>query len=249
MIVQKEIIKIIKDLFEPVDQSLVLIQKIDKKLDIQASSKLRGQLETLSLLTSSEKKDKVSFQISLGNLNESTEYYKSLTDQAINEFNDIYEKHGLKWGMISAAKHFTKLGRKGVQEPVLHLARVLDYASLWCLSEAAAIICLVELKHPEKVIENREDRLQGAFATVLNFMRDTNMGVLGELENLKKFGSLGHRVLSRVIKHVTGENAVHSYIAGVDNFMAVARIVPDPDLSKFPELDNPSYSVFQKGRR
>lgn len=259
---EKEVVKIIKDLFKPVDESLELLQKIDKKLDIQASSKLRGQLETLGLLTSSEKQDQTSFTICLGNLNESIEYYKSLTDQAIKEFGDIYGNHRIKFFLISTPKGWAKFGRKVGQKPVLCFARILDYASLWSLSEAAAIICLVKLKYSSQVIEERERRLAGAIVSVWNFILDRAIEMMaltdaslfyGPLtdnidilpENWKKSGSLSDRLTARMFAYMIGRNALRSLITGFANFIAIMSLVPD--CSKFPELNDRSYSVFHVG--
>ena len=259
---EKEVVKIIKDLFEHVDESIELLQKIDKKLDIQASSKLRGQLEMLGLLTSSKKKEQTSFKICLGNLYELTEYYKSLTDQTIKEFGDIYGNHKIKFLLVSTPKAWARFGRKVWQKHVMCFARILDYASLWLLSEAAAIICLAKLKYSSQAIEDRERRLGGAFISVFKFIiyQAMEMMVLADAsclygpltdnidilpENWKKSGSLSDRLKARMYAYMTGENALRSLIRGFANFMAISSLVPD--CSKFPELDDPSYSVFHGG--
>ncbi|MCK4831022.1 hypothetical protein KA005_85720 [bacterium] len=249
---EKEVLKILKDLFKPVNESLELMQRIDKKLDIQASSKLRGQLETLELLISSKKKEQTSFKICLGNLNESIEYYRSLTEQTIKEFGDIYGNHKIRSLLVDTPKYWLKFGRKSMQKEVLCCARILDYASLWCLSEAAAIICLVKLKYTSQIIEEHEYRLARAFVRVMNFIIREAMEMvvlvdsscshgLKEPERLKISGALHDRLVAGLYAHLAGKNALQCLIKGLDNFLNIDSLIPD--LSNIPELNDLSYSM------
>ena len=251
---EKEVIKIIKKLFEPVNESLELLKTIDNKLDIQASSKLRGQLETLELLTSSKKKDQTSFKICLVNLNESTEYYKSLTDQAIKDYRGIYGKHKLKHFLSGALKSYLKLGRKAAQKPVLCFARVLDYSCLWCLSEAGAIICLAKLKFDSKIIEERERRLADAFVNVCDLIEDQagEMAILASVldsltykdrlpKNKKRPYTLSDRLAVKMVPYLLGKNTAFSLLTGFANLKALMPLMPD--CSQYPELEDLKYSL------
>lgn len=249
---EKEVVKIIKDLFEPVNESLEILQKIDKKLDIQASSKLRGQLEMLALLADSKKNDLTSFKICLGNLNESKEYYKSLTDQAIKEFNDVYGDHRLKFFLTSGPMGWLKFGRNAGQKPLLCFASILDYANLWCLSEAGAIICLIKLKYSSQVVEERERQLAGSFISVWDFIADQAFDLVALAEilrsdtplheaialprNSKKSGSLSDRLGAKMLSYVLGKDALYSLFNGYINFRSTTAL--KPDCSIFPELDD-----------
>lgn len=249
--IEKEAVNMIMGLFKPVNNSIDLLQKIDKKLDTQASSKLYGQLETLRL--SLEERDQELFKTCLGNLNESIEYYRRLTDQTMEEYEEIYSKHKVKFHLTSIPKGWRKFGRKAGQKPVLCLARIFDYACLWCLSEAGAIICLISLQYSSQVIEERELRLAIAFYNVLGFiigeayeelgtMIETsrlykpladNIGILPD--NWMESATFPEHLGAKGLTWILGKDAMSAVISGYTNFKAILMALM-PDRERFPDV-------------
>lgn len=220
---EKEVLKIIKDLFKPVDESLEYLQRIDKKLDLQASSKLRGQFEMLELLTISKKKKQAPYEICLGNLHESIEYYKGLTDQTIKEHVNTYANHRVKYLLVNTPKAWVKFGRKAWQKEVLRFAKILNYASLWCLSEAAAIFCLVKLNYSSQIIEEHEHQLANSFVSVFKFIVSKQAIEFLVLADAAESGGLK----ARIYEYMSGKNELRSVIKGFHNYMAIEPLIPD----------------------
>lgn len=216
-----EVVKHLRFLFRPVDESLELLHKIDKKIDMQASSRLKGQLVTLELLSTSKKQDQTTYKICLNHLNDLIEFYKDLTDQTIKEYN--YMGENIKSFSSFVINSWKKLGRKALEKPVLKLTAIANYSCLRCLSEAGAIICLVKLKYPSQVIEERKHRLASFFTSVMDFIERDGWAFLHALPDYwEEQGSLSDRLMAVTFAYTCGKNALHNFRTGYEALCGIA---------------------------
>ena len=70
--------KLIITILEPIEQSNILLEKIDAKLDSQKMSELKGQFRSLQRLYGSGDLDKTALNNCLSSLTVSNEYFKTM---------------------------------------------------------------------------------------------------------------------------------------------------------------------------
>jgi len=157
--IQIKVVQAIWSLFKPVSESLSLLQKIDKKIDAQAASKLKGQLRTLEMLHDSGRSKKNAIHSSLSSFNESSEYYYYMLDDAFNQYLEDFGTKKIKHMVLSPITH-PIFGRGSLKKPTASLSAFFHYAVFWLLSEIGALLCMQELDYPNEALDDAMDKIE-----------------------------------------------------------------------------------------
>lgn len=140
--------KLFKFLLGGIEGSISLLQEIHAKLDVQATSKLYGQLRSLQRHYQAGKPDKTTLRIALSSLTESSEYFKSMAEQTFSTLKKLTSAI-VSWEWITFGV-FTSHGR--VIKCLNVYTELVNYVNFLCLSKIGMIVCMKELEYPRKSI-------------------------------------------------------------------------------------------------
>lgn len=158
--------RLLATLLEPIDESITLLQKIDAKLDAQASSKLSGAFDSLKRVRASKKSDETTLKIALSSLTESSRYFKTMAEHTISKMEGQWQWQGPKglikfWAfVINTFRDVSRFGGGSINHIATLELEALNYATLFMLSEAGKIICMQELRYSAGQVDQEYTKLQ-----------------------------------------------------------------------------------------
>ena len=152
---------ILKVIVEPINESLSLLRKVDAKLDAQATSKFQGAISSIELVHSLPKPDTNILSIALSSLNESAIYFRQMAQQTESQMDRQVN------GYRAAAKFITKslrdligFGGGALKEVIGLQLAALNYSTLSILASIGKLLCMAELKYPDKLLRMEYNELR-----------------------------------------------------------------------------------------
>ncbi len=154
MIEEKILLKLIDILLKPLDESILVLKRIEAKLDAQAHSDLKGALNSLQDAILTSPKDKSIIRTILVSLAKSSVYYKSLLDQSKISIEDLKKNmedpftiKGFKALGITPLSFFTKFYTEPLKNLYTSYLEFANLVNIYQISEIGRIVCMIELKY------------------------------------------------------------------------------------------------------
>ena len=140
--------KLVITILKPIEQSTFLLERIDAKLDAQATSKVKGQFRSIQRLYEKGTLDNSALSNCLSSLTESCEYFKIMAGHTLKILQKEDKKDLYSFWQDCATFRFLFKGPKWVKNNLQNVTEFQTYINLILLSKIGIVVCMHALMYP-----------------------------------------------------------------------------------------------------